>query len=138
MSARLAILMAILLAESGCISISADAELGPRISPGALTSIVPGETDRAKVLELLGPPDEYLRSEVASALGDDALRVSGAVRLGNQAIDVLTWRHDRLRVRGHWWIVFATAETTLRSDLLMVVFDQDAIVTEVSFREADE
>ncbi len=138
MNRRLALPLLWLLAGSGCISITADAELGPRISPAVLEQIVPGRADRAQVLERLGPPDEYLRSEVAGALGDDAVRVSGAVRLGNRAIDVLTWRYDRMRVRGRWWLFFLGLDTTVRSDLLMIVFDEDELVREVSFREAVE
>lgn len=138
MNRRLALPLLWLLAGSGCISITADAELGPRISPAVLEQIVPGRADRAQVLERLGPPDEYLRSEVAGALGDDTVRVSGAVRLGNRAIDVLTWRHDRMRVRGRWWLFFLGLDTTVRSDLLMIVFDEDELVREVSFREAVE
>lgn len=135
MTRRAALCTTLLLSASGCLSIRADAELGPRISPAVLESIVPGETGRAYVLALLGPPDEYLRSEVAGALGDDELRVSGALRLGNRAIDVLTWRHDRLQVRGGWWLLFAKASTSVRSDLLMIAFDGD-VVREVGFREA--
>lgn len=138
MNRRLALPLLWLLAGSGCISITADAELGPRISPAVLEQIVPGRADRAQVLERLGPPDEYLRSEVAGALGDDTVRVSGAVRLGNRAIDVLTWRYDRMRVRGRWWLFFLGLDTTIRSDLLMIVFDEDELVREVSFREAVE
>ncbi len=138
MNRRLALPLLWLLAGSGCISITADAELGPRISPAVLEQIVPGRVDRAQVLERLGPPDEYLRSEVAGALGDDTVRVSGAVRLGNRAIDVLTWRYDRMRVRGRWWLFFLGLDTTIRSDLLMIVFDEDELVREVSFREAVE
>ncbi len=138
MNRRLALPLLWLLAGSGCISITADAELGPRISRAVLEQIVPGRADRAQVLERLGPPDEYLRSEVAGALGDDTVRVSGAVRLGNRAIDVLTWRYDRMRVRGRWWLFFLGLDTTIRSDLLMIVFDEDELVREVSFREAVE
>lgn len=138
MSSRLAPLAIWLLVGSGCVSITADADLGPRISPAVVEQILPGQASRAEVLQRLGPPDEYLRSEVEGALGDDAVRVSGAVRLGNRAIDVLTWRYDRMRVRGRWWIFFLGVDTTVRSDLLMIVFDENEIVSELSFREAEE
>ncbi len=138
MTARVALLLAALLGTSGCISMSADADLGPRISPAVLQTIVPGQTGRAEVLARLGPPDEYLRSEVAAALGDDETRISGAVRLGNRGIDVLTWQHDRLRIRGRWWLFAVSAHTTVRSDLLMIVFDENEVVIELSFREAVE
>jgi hypothetical protein len=138
MSRLIAPLVAVLLGSSGCVWMAGDAELGPRISPAVLDTIVTGRTKRAEVLARLGPPDEYLRSEVTTALGDDETRVSGAIRLGNRAIDVLTWRHDRLRFRGRWWILALTSTATLRSDVLMIVFDADDVVAEVSFREAEE
>ena len=84
-----------LLALPGCVSISVSAALGPRLSPQLLDLFVPGETTRARALEVLGPPEEYLRHELLDSLGDDATRVSGAVRIGNRAQDVFTWQHDR-------------------------------------------
>ncbi len=134
--AGLAALAALVL--SGCVSISARADFGPRISPHVLDQIVPGETTRAEVLERLGPPAEFLRAEVSDALGDDGMRVSGAVRLGNRALDVLTWQHDRFRSFGRWWIVYLRVDSVARSDLLMIVFDERDLVREVSFRAADD
>jgi hypothetical protein len=134
----LALLLLVLADATACVSMSAEADLGPRISADVLEAIVPGETGRAEVLARLGPPDEYLRSEVAGALDDDALRLTEAVQLGNRALDVLTWQHDRLRMHGRWWLFVLRARTTVRSDLLMIVFDEHEVVSEVSFREAAE
>ncbi len=138
MIARLAPLVALLLVGGGCISITAEADLGPRISPAVVEQILPGQADRAEVLERLGPPDEYLRSEVAGALGDDEARVAGAVRLGNRAIDVLTWQRDRMRSHGRWWLFYVHVDMIVASDLLMIVFDENEMVSEVSYREAVE
>ena len=135
MNTQLAPLLVALLGAGGCVSMSVEADLGPRITRDLIAAIVPGQTHRAEVLERLGPPDEYLRSEVAGALGDDEARVAGAVRLGNRAIDMLTWQRDRMRSHGRWWLFYVRVDMIVASDLLMIVFDEHEIVSEVSFRE---
>ncbi len=129
-------LCAALLALPGCVSISVSAALGPRLSPQLLDLVVPGETTRAQVLEVLGPPEEYLRHEFLDSLGDDATRVSGAVRIGNRAQDVFTWQHDRFDARGRWWLLYLWIDTNVESDILMITFDERDMVREVAFRRA--
>ena len=99
-----------------------------------LDRIEPGQTTRQEVLALLGPPEEFLRSEVGSALDDDTVRVSGAIQLGNRALDAFTWQHDRLESRGRWWLLYMWLDTTVESDILMIVFDERDLVSEVGFR----
>jgi len=125
-----------LLALCGCFSMSASSALGPRISADVVERIVPGRTTLAEVLADLGPPEEFLRPEVVNALDDEEVRVSGAIRVGNRAHDVLTWQHDRFDSRGRWWLLYLWIDTTVDSDILMVVFDERDRVREVSFRKA--
>ena len=131
-----ACLCAVLLALCGCFSMSASSALGPRISADVVERIVPGRTTLAEVLADLGPPEEFLRPEVVNALDDEGVRVSGAIRVGNRAHDVLTWQHDRFDSRGRWWLFYLWVDTTVDSDILMVVFDERDRVREVSFRKA--
>ena len=123
---------------SGCLSISASAAFGPQLSAAVLDRIEPGQTTRKEVLALLGPPEEFLRSEIASALDDDTVRVSGAIQLGNRALDAFTWQHDRLESRGRWWLLYMWVDTTVESDILMIVFDERDTVSEVSFRGSSD
>ncbi len=123
---------------TGCLSISASAAFGPHLSPAVLDLIEPGQTTRKEVLALLGPPEEFLRSEIASALDDDTVRVSGAIQLGNRALDAFTWQHDRLESRGRWWLLYMWLDTTVESDILMIVFDERDLVSEVSFRGSSD
>ena len=74
-----ALLPALLL--SGCLYVSASGVFGSALDPEVFTQIVPGETSKGQVLDLLGPPEEFVRSEVLAALGDETARLSGAVRL---------------------------------------------------------
>ena len=81
---RLAALLPALLL-SGCLYAQASAHFGSVLDPEVIARIVPGRTTKAEVLELLGPPEEYLRSEVIGSLGDETTRITGAVALGNRA-----------------------------------------------------
>ena len=124
-----------LLALPGCLSMSASASFGPRISSEVLVGIVPGETSKAEVVAKLGPPEEYLRQEVAAGLSDDEARISGAIQLGNRAHDVLTWQHDWFHARGRWWLLYLWIDSEVDSDVLMIVFDEQERVRDISFRE---
>ena len=126
-----------LLVLPGCLSMSASATFGPRISSEVLVSIVPGKTSKAEVVARLGPPEEYLRQEVAAGLSDDEARISGAIQLGNRAHDVLTWQHDRFQARGRWWLLYLWIDSEVDSDVLMIVFDEQERVRDISFRETE-
>lgn len=133
---RAAFGIALALALSGCLSMSASSEIGPRISPDVLAEITPGKTTRAEVLESLGPPSEFLAPEVGTALGDEEARLSGSIQIGNRAHRVLTWQHDRLRARGRWWLVYLWSEARIDSDVLMIIFDEDDLVSSAGMRRA--
>lgn len=122
----------------GCLYVSASGSFGPTLDPQVVAGIVPGETTKAEVLELLGPPGEYTRSEVLGSLGDETVRVSGAVALGNRAQDAFTYQHDRIAGRGHVLVLYNFVRGEIESDLLVVFFDEDDRVREVAFRTLSE
>ncbi len=132
--ARAAGLLSALLL-SGCLYVSASGVFGSALDPAAISQIVPGENTKGQVLELLGPPEEFVRSEVLSALGDETARVSGAVALGNRAQDAFTYQLDTLSARGSLLILYNYVRGQTESDLLVIFFDQEDLVREVSFRE---
>lgn len=120
---------------SGCLYVSASGSFGSALDPDAVARIVPGESTKGQVLELLGPPEEYVRSEVLAALGDESARVAGAVALGNRAQDAFTYQLDTLTSRGTMLLLFNHAWAGIESDLLVVFFDGEDRVREVSFRK---
>ena len=67
-----ALLPALLL--SGCLYVSASGASGSFLDPAVVSRIVPGESTKGQVLELLGPPEEFVRSEVLGSLGDETAR----------------------------------------------------------------
>ena len=124
------------LALSGCLYVSASGYFGPPLDPAVVARIVPGQTTKREVLAWLGPPEEFLRSEVLESLADETSRVSGAVALGNRAQDVFSWQHDTLAGRGHILGLYNRLQADVQSDLLVVFFDAQDVVREVSFRAA--
>ena len=95
---------------------------------------MPGRTTKGEVLELLGPPEEFLRSEVVGSLGDETTRITGAVALGNRARDAFTYQRDTLSARGSILLLYNRVRSEIVSDLLVVFFDGEDRVREVSVR----
>lgn len=121
---------------TGCLYVRASGSFGPSLDREVVARIVPGETSKGEVLAWLGPPEEFLRSEVIESLADETTRVSGAVALGNRAQDAFSWQRDSLVGNGNFLILFNRFRTDVASDLLVVFFDEQDRVREVSFREA--
>lgn len=119
---------------SGCLYVSASGSYGPVLDPEIIGSIVPGTTTRREVLEWLGPPEEFLRSEVIESLGDETTRVSGAIALGNRAQDAFTYQHDDFKGSGNVFLFYNRFHARVESDVLVVFFDGQDRVREVSFR----
>ncbi|MFO0980650.1 MAG: hypothetical protein U1E76_02705 [Planctomycetota bacterium] len=120
---------------TGCLYLGGSGTFGPKLDPGKVALLRPGTTTKADVLALLGPPQEFKRPEVADALVDDTVRLSGAVALGNRAHDVFTYQFDRVDLDGTWLVLFLYTATEVKSDLLVIFFDEHDVVKEVSFRE---
>lgn len=130
-------LLPVLLLQ-GCLYVSASGSFGPWLDPSVIEHIVPGQTTKAEVLARLGPPEEFLRSEVLGSLGDDVTRLSGAVALGNRAQDAFTYQQDHLGGSASFLIFYNRARAQLESDLLVIFFDGDDRVRELGFRKLSE
>ena len=75
-----------------------------------------------------------MRSEVLAALGDETARVSGAVALGNRAQDAFTYQRDILSARGSLLVLYNYVRGRIETDLLVIFFDEEDRVREISFR----
>jgi hypothetical protein len=120
---------------SGCLYVQASGSFGSYLDPALVSRIVPGESTKGQVLELLGPPEEFVRSEVLGSLGDETARVAGAVSLGNRAQDAFTYQRDTLSARGSLLLLYNHARGQIETDLLVIFFDEEDRVREVSFRK---
>jgi len=119
---------------TSCLYVSASGAFGSYIDPATVSQIVPGESTKGQVLDLLGPPEEFLRSEVLTSLGDDASRVSGAVALGNRAQDAFTYQLDTLSAWASMLLFYNHVRGQIETDLLVIFFDPEDRVREISFR----
>lgn len=119
----------------GCLVVGGSGSLGGRMPEGLERAIVPGVTTKAEVLALLGPPNEYKRPELTSALVDDDLRVSGVLATARRAQNVFTWQYDRFRGLGTLLVLINIVEAETTRDLLIVFFDDRDIVIDVALRE---
>ncbi len=134
--ARAAALLPTLLL-SGCLYAQGSGYFGSQLDPEVVARIVPGQSTKADVLELLGPPREFLRSEVLGSLGDETTRVNGAVALGNRAQDAFSYQRDRFRARASFLLLYNVVRSDVVSDLLVIFFDAEDRVREVSVRWAE-
>lgn len=121
---------------SGCLYVTASGSFGARLDAGTEAQIVAGLTTKAEVLRLLGPPEEFLRSELTDAMGDEETRISGAISVGNRAHDAFTYQHDWVDARGTWLLFYGILRARVESDLLVIFFDEQDRVREVSSRHA--
>lgn len=119
---------------SGCLYVSASGSFGSYLDPSVVSQIVPGQSTKGQVLELLGPPQEFLRSEVLGSLGDDDARVSGAVALGSRAQDAFTYQRDTLSAWASMLLFYNHVRGEIETDLLVIFFDSEDRVREISFR----
>jgi hypothetical protein len=119
---------------SGCLYVGGSAGSGPRIPADARALIIPGRTTKAEVLERLGPPREYQLPALSAAMLDDRLRLSGALSAANIALDVFTYQFDQLDIGGTVLILFNYFDVEARSDQLVVFFDHQDVVIDVSLR----
>jgi len=126
------------LALPGCLFVGARGAAGARLPAGIEARLQPGITTRAEVLALLGPPTEFKRPELSSALVDDELRVSGALAVARRAENVYTWQYDRLDARGSVLLLWNGLALRTASDLLVVFFDERDRVADVAVRHAED
>ncbi|NNL64941.1 MAG: hypothetical protein HKP30_01735, partial [Myxococcales bacterium] len=91
----------------------------------------------AAVLRLLGPPEEFLRSEVLESLADDETRIAGAVALGNRARDAFTYQYEDVDGSATLLLLYNRVRTRVESQLLVVFFDPEDRVRELSLRRVE-
>lgn len=99
-------------------------------------SIVPGETTRSKVLELLGPPQNFASpTALADFLESRGLDPSEYHRY--PFTDVFAYQLSRGRLRGLALLVYNRFEVRLDSELLLIFFDAQQRVSDVARRRLE-
>ena len=131
-------LLGLILFTPGCLFVMVDGEFGPNLDEAPIDQVEIGRSTKGDVLRLLGPPQEFLRSEILDSVLDEQTRITGALQVGNRAYDAFTYQFDRLRGRGTYIVVFGLIDAAVESDLLMILFDENEVVREVSVRRRGE
>ncbi|MFQ5654353.1 MAG: hypothetical protein ACE5GW_06450 [Planctomycetota bacterium] len=102
---------------SGCVI--AQSTAGRSVDRGALEGIVPGETTRAEVTRLLGPPDEIIHSSREhDPLFERAFR----------------YEFRKARQTALFLLIFSTYRSDSKSDAVIIFFDERGIVEHVGSR----
>jgi hypothetical protein len=122
----------------GCLVTVGRAEVGAGWPADVEQRLVPGETTKAEVLALLGPPTEFKQQELDALLNDDRLRISGALAVARRGKDVLTWQRDVLHAHGTWLLLYNHAWVEVDSDLLVVFFDEHDVVRALAQRRVED
>lgn len=107
---------------------------GAPIPVDALAKLERGKTTRQQVLDLLGPPIEYKRPELADLLlSDEGVRLRPVA--GRIASDVFTYQFTEGALNLGSVILFTYGRFDVRSNLLVVFFDERGIVEDFAYRE---
>ncbi len=133
-SALVPLCLLVALTCPGCLYVTAKGAFGADLDPAAIDKILPGKSTKGDVLRLLGPPEEYVRSEVLSSMLDEESRIVGAIHLGNRAHDAFTYQFDRVQASGTFLLLFGTFVGVAESDIVLVLFDDSDVVQEISVR----
>ena len=130
------VLLAALL--PGCLVVGGSGTQGPALPADLDARLVRGRTTRAEVLALLGPPNEYRAPELSTALVDETLRLSDALAVARRAEQVWTWQSNRVDSLGTALLLYNRLSASTATDLLVVWFDADGVVTEWALRHETE
>lgn len=120
------------LVAPACLYVGGRARVGAQLSAEQVLAIRPGESTRADVLALLGPPSEYLEPELAAALLDDSLRLDGVLDVARRAESLWTWQADLVAANGSVLLLWNGVWVSTHTDLIVVGFDANGRVTHVA------
>jgi len=126
------LLLLTLAACPGCFYVGGKASIGPSFDEALVARLVPGQSDKSDVLELLGPPSEFMKPELAVALLDDSSRFHGALEVARRAADVWTWQRDTLDGDGTILLLFSWVDFEVDSEVVVIFFDEVGTVTHVA------
>lgn len=109
---------------------------GNRVELDRVERLRPGVTTKAQVLEWFGPPQNYTNASLIEELLA-ADEVPPGTTPPYRFSDVLAYQLHRGEVRGLFLLFFNTIDIEVRSDHLVVFFDEDDVVQYYGVRRAD-
>ena len=117
----------------GCLYVGGTARAGPSFPMETIALIEPGVTTRFDVLDILGPPTEFERPELAAAVLDDEMRFAAdLLAVSRRARKVYTWQRDDWDMDGTVLLLFNGFWVDAKTDIVVVFFDDDDVVLDVA------
>ena len=85
------------------------------------------------MLDILGPPTEFERPELAAAVLDEEMRFAAdMLAVSRRARKVYTWQRDDWDMDGTILLLFNSVAIDAKTDIVVVFFDDDDIVMDVA------
>jgi hypothetical protein len=122
------------MALSGCIQ--AHYTEGNQIPWERASQIRPGVTTKADVLALFGAPQNFsIGTALVDFLEDQGLEPDATPPYA--FADVFAYQMSRGKLRGYTVLVYTRVDLTIDSDLLVIFFGEDEIVSQVGVQRAE-
>jgi hypothetical protein len=133
LSARILLLLAASSALGGCLYVGGTSRAGPSFPMEVIDQIQPGVSTRFDVLDILGPPTEFERPELAAAVLDEEMRFAAdLLAVSRRARHIYTWQRDDWAMDGTVLLLFNGIYVDTKTDVVVVFFDEDDVVMDVA------
>jgi len=85
------------------------------------------------VLDILGPPTEFERPELAASVLDEEMRFAAdLLEVSRRARKIYTWQRDDWDMGGTILLLYNGIFVDARTDIVVVFFDDDDVVMDVA------
>lgn len=111
---------------------------GAKIPEEKLKEIRPGVTTRGEIVSWFGPPQNYISPTVFNEILRQMDLVGDEPLTNYPFANILTYQYNRGNVRGIIAILFYFVEWTVKSDRLVIFFDEDEKVKYYGFNKGTD
>ncbi len=110
---------------------------GPKVLAEKIKDIKPGITTKEEIIDWFGPPRNYMSPTVFNRTLRK-LEVTGEPLTTYPFANILSYQYDRGNIRALILILFNYAEAKVKSDYLVIFFDENERVKYYGFRRGTE
>ena len=110
---------------------------GPQVLAEKIKDIKPGITTREEIIDWFGPPQNYLSPTVFNQILRE-LDVTAEPLMSYPFANILSYQYDRGNIRIFILVLFNYAEAKVKSDHLVIFFDENERVKYYGFRRGTE
>jgi len=110
---------------------------GPQVLAEKIKDIKPGITTKEEIIDWFGPPQNYLSPTVFNQILRE-LDVTAEPLASYPFANILSYQYDRGNIRIFILVLFNYAEAKVKSDHLVIFFDENERVKYYGFRRGTE